>query len=123
MPGQERKSARGQTPQAHRRRRGSARKPQDERLRRRAPRADRLARRPGLGERGARSGEGGPAGRTVTRPRATEGRESVKVIGVDLGGTKLAAGIVQDGRLLSSDRRQTDKRSTDAIVQQLVDTV
>ena len=45
-------------------------------------------------------------------------------IGVDIGGTKIAAGVVsQDGKLLTVGRRSTPKRDADAVVEVMSDLV
>lgn len=47
----------------------------------------------------------------------------MKTIGIDIGGTKIAAGLVEDGALLSQTRRATDPHDPEAIEDAVIDAV
>lgn len=44
-------------------------------------------------------------------------------IGIDIGGTKIAAGVVEDGRVLAQTRRPTDPQNPEAIEAAVIDAV
>lgn len=47
----------------------------------------------------------------------------IETVGIDVGGTKIAAGLLRDGKLVERERVATEAEDTDALVEQLVSAI
>src|SRR5919202_352781 len=61
--------------------------------------------------------------RAAARGRLLSGHMGQRLIGVDVGGTKVSVAVLEDGRLSDPGITPTDLSSSDALVDQLVETI
>ena len=68
---------------------------------------------------GATAVRGPASDRDAARRRLLSGRMGQRLIGVDVGGTKVSVAVLEDGRLSDPQITPTDLSSSDALVEQL----